>query len=148
MTFRTYYRSYKYKVLPFGLINKLATYQQYINDVLFDYFDEFYTAYLDNIFIYSDNELKHEAHVKKVLERLWNVGLQVNIKKYEFGVKRIKYLGFIVSINGIKVDPKKVKTIHNWKPPRTVKGIQSFLGFYNFYRQFIYNYKVIAKPFV
>jgi len=74
-TFRTCYGSYKYKVLPFRLTNGPATYQRYINDVLFDYLNKFYTAYLDDIFIYLDNELKHQVHVKKVLERLRNAGL-------------------------------------------------------------------------
>jgi hypothetical protein len=69
-TFQTRYRAYKCKVLPFGLINGLVTYQQYINDILFDYLDVFYTAYLDNILIYSEDLLKHETHVKLVLERL------------------------------------------------------------------------------
>ena len=119
-----------------------------MNDVLFDYLDEFCTAYLDDILIYSDNELEYQVHVKKVLERLRNAGLQADIKKCEFGVKRIKYLGFIVSTEGIEVDPKKVEAIRNWKPPRTVKGIQSFLGFCNFYRRFIRNYGVVAKPLV
>ena len=75
ITFYTRYGSYKYKVLPFGLINGPATYQRYINNVLFDYLNEFCTAYLDNILIYLDNKLEHQVHVKKVLERLWNAGL-------------------------------------------------------------------------
>jgi len=70
ITFRIRYSSYKYKVFPFGLINGPAIYQWYINNVLFDYLNEFCIAYLDNILIYLDNELKHQAHVKKVLERL------------------------------------------------------------------------------
>ena len=74
-TFRTRYGAYKYKVLPFGLTNSPATYQRYINNVLFDYLDDFYTAYLDDILIYSDNELEHEEHVTKVLERLRKAGL-------------------------------------------------------------------------
>ena len=89
-TFRTRYGSYKCKVLPFGLTNGPATYQRYMNDVLFDYLDDFCTAYLDDIMIYSDNELEHEIHVKKVLERLRNAGLQADIKKCEFRVKRTK----------------------------------------------------------
>src|SRR5208282_4967836 len=145
-TFRTRYGSYKCKVLPFGLTNGPATYQRYMNDVLFDYLDDFCTAYLDDIMIYSDNELEHETHVKKVLERLRNAGLQVDIKKCEFGVKRTKYLGFIVSTDGIEVDPEKVKVIQDWMPPCTVKGVQSFLGFCNFYRRFIQDFGVIAKP--
>ena len=58
-TFWTCYGTYKYKVLPFGLTNRLVTYQRYINDVLFDYFDDFYTAYLDDIIIYFKNELEY-----------------------------------------------------------------------------------------
>jgi hypothetical protein len=69
-TFRTRYGSYKCKVLWEGLTNRLATYQRYINDVLFDYLDDFCTAYLDDIIIYSKDPLKHELHVRKVLERL------------------------------------------------------------------------------
>ena len=65
--FRTWYGSYKYKVLPFRLTNGPTTYQQYINDVLFNYLNNFYTAYLDNIIIYSKNELEHKEHVYKVL---------------------------------------------------------------------------------
>jgi len=73
--FRTRYGSYKYKALPFKLTNGLATYQRYINNVLFNYLNEFYTAYLDDILIYLNNKLKYQVHVKKVLERLRNIGL-------------------------------------------------------------------------
>ena len=58
---------YKYKVLPFRLTNGLATYQQYINNILFNYFNNFYTAYLDNIIIYSENELEYKEYICKVL---------------------------------------------------------------------------------
>ena len=69
-TFRTCYESYKCKVLPFDLTNRSVTYQQYMNDILFNYLDDFCTAYLDDILIYSDNKLNHDAHVHKVLQRL------------------------------------------------------------------------------
>jgi len=110
--FRTRYGTYKYKVLPFRLTNGPAMYQRYINDILFNYLNDFYTAYLDNIMIYSKNKLEHEEHVHKVLQRLRKAGLQVNIKKLEFSVKYIKYLGFIISINGIKTDPEKTAIIN------------------------------------
>ena len=74
-TFWTRYGTYKYKVLPFRLTNGLATYQRYINDVLFDYLNDFCTAYLDNIMIYSKNELEYKEHVHKVLQRLREAGL-------------------------------------------------------------------------
>ena len=117
-----------------------------MNDVLFDYLDDFCTAYLDDIMIYSENELEHEEHVHKVLQRLREAGLQADIKKSEFSVKRTKYLGFIISTDGVEADPEKTAAIDQWAPPRTVKGVQSFLGFCNFYRRFIKNYSRIARP--
>ena len=128
-TFRTRYGAYKCKVMPFGLTNGPATYQRFMNDVLFDYLDDFCTAYLDDILIYSEDELDHQEHVRKVLLRLREAGLQVDIKKSEFSVHRTKYLGFFVSTEGIEVDPEKTETIRNWEPPTTVRGVQSFLGF-------------------
>jgi len=99
-------------VLPFRLTNGLATYQRYINDILFNYLNDFYTAYLDNIIIYSENKLEHKEYVYKVLQRLRKASLQVNIKKLEFSVKRTKYLGFIISTDGIKTNPEKTITIN------------------------------------
>lgn len=145
-TFRTRYGSYKCKVLPFGLTNSPATYQRFINDTLFDYLDDFCTAYLDDIMIYSQNKQEHQEHVRKVLQRLREAGLQADIKKSEFSVTRTKYLGFIVSTSGIETDPEKTLAISQWTPPKTVKGVQSFLGFCNFYRRFIREYGRIAKP--
>ena len=147
-SFRTRYGAYKCKVLPFGLTNGPSTYQRYMNDILFDYLDDFCTAYLDDILIYSEDPTEHELHVKKVLQRLRDAGLQADIKKCEFGVTRTKYLGFIISTDGIEVDPDKVAAVREWKEPTTVRGIQSFLGFCNFYRRFIRDYGVIARPLV
>ena len=82
-----------------------------MNDVLFNYLDDFYIVYLNDILIYSDDPLEYTLYVRKVLERLRNASLEANIKKYEFSVTRTKYLRFIVSINGIEVDPEKVAII-------------------------------------
>ncbi len=83
-----------------------------MNDVLFDYLDDFYIAYLDDILIYSDDPLIYHEHVNKVLQRLRDAGLQADIRKCEFGVTRTKYLGFIISTDGIEVDPEKTAVIH------------------------------------
>jgi hypothetical protein len=72
--------------------------------------------------------------------------LQADIKKCEFHIIYTKYLGFIISTEGIEVDPEKVAIVKNWEAPRTVRGVQAFLGFCNFYRRFICNYSKIAKP--
>jgi transposase InsO family protein len=145
-TFRTRYGSYKYKVMPFGLTNGPATFQHFMNDTFMDYLDDFLTIFIDDLLIYSNNELEHEEHVKKVLTRLREAGLQASIKKCDFHVTRTKYLGFIISTEGIEVDPEKTAVIRDWEQPTTVKGIQSFLGFCNFYRKFIPEYSRIARP--
>lgn len=145
-TFRTCYGTYKYKVLPFGLTNGPATFQMYIKELLIDILDVCCTAYIDDILIHSEDALQHDCHVKEVLRRLWAAGLQADIKKRESGVQSTRYLCFIVSTDGICVDPDKVAAIVDWKPPSSVKGVQSFLGFCNFYQKFIRNYGQIARP--
>jgi hypothetical protein len=79
-----------------------------MNNILFDYLNNFCTIYLNNIFIYSDNPLKHETYIRLVLQKLYNIGLQADINKYEFSITRKKYLGFIILTNSISVDLEKV----------------------------------------
>ena len=145
-TFRTRYGSYKYRVLPFSLCNGPASFQRFINSVLFDYIDDFCTAYIDDILIYSEDPLEHEAHVCKVLDRLRQAGLPVDLKKSEFSVTSTKYLGFIIGIEGIAMDPDKVTIIKDWEVPTSLRGLQSFLGFCNFYRRFLKDYGRVVRP--
>ena len=84
-----------------------------MNDILFDYLDDFCTAYLDDILIYSEDALKHAEHVQKVLRQLRYAGLQADIKKSEFGVIRTKFLGFIISTDGIEVNSVKTAVVQD-----------------------------------
>ena len=145
-TFRTRYGSFKYKVMPFGLTNGPATFQRFMNDILRECMDEYAIAFVDDILIYSQTLEEHQRHVREVLSRLRKAGLQVALSKCEFSVQQTKSLGFIVTTEGISVDPEKIKVILEWKAPSTVKGVQSFLGFCNFYRRFIDKYSLISKP--
>ena len=88
---------------------------------------------MDDILIYSEDPLEHDAQVKKVLQCLKKAGLQVNIKKSEFSVQSIKFLGFIISTEGIAMDSDKVFIVKDWPLSKSVKEIQSFLRFCNFY---------------
>jgi cell fate regulator YaaT (PSP1 superfamily) len=97
--------------MPFGLCNGPASFQNFINDTLREYLDIFCTAYLDDILIYSETEEEHERHVKLILEKLRQAGLQVDITKCEFEVESVEYLGLIVTTEGTRMDPKKVETI-------------------------------------
>jgi len=82
-----------------------------MNNVLFNYFNNFYTVYF-NIIIYFKNKLKYKEYIYKVLQWLYKASLQVNIRKLKFSVKCIKYLGFIISIDRIKIDLKKIVIIN------------------------------------
>lgn len=146
--FRTRFGLYEWLVTPFGMANSPSTFQRYINWTLREYLDEFCSAYLDDVLIYTDGSLEqHQDHVRKVLRKLQESGLNVDIKKCEFGVKSTKYLGLIIDAEkGIRMDPEKVKAIMEWEPPKTVKGVRSFLGFANFYRRFIRDFSGIAAP--
>ena len=144
--FRTRFGLFEYLVMPFGLCNGPASFQEYINNTLREHLDKFCTAYLDDILIYSDNELEHEVHVKLILRKLREAGLQADITKCEFHVTQVPYLGLIITTEGIKMDPSKIDTIVNWPTLINVKDVQSFLGFANFYRRFIYGYSRIANP--
>lgn len=92
-TFTTGIGQYKYRVLPFGLTNGPSTFQQYINDVLWEHLSEFCQAYLDDILIYSHSKSEHRKHVRLILNCLRKAGLQVDIKKCEFDVEETMFLG-------------------------------------------------------
>jgi hypothetical protein len=131
------YRLYEYLVMPFGLTNTPASFQHWINEVFSDYLDIFCIAYLHDMLIYLDNLTQYHKYVKLILERMKEVGVTLKVSKCEFHTYRTEYLGYIIAPIGISIDPEKVKAIKEWKEPTNVKGVQSFLGFANFYRTFI-----------
>ena len=132
--------------MPFGLCNGPASFQNYINDTLREYLDDFCTAYLDDILIYSEIEAEHKIHVKRVLQKLREAGLQADITKCTFHIKEIPYLELIIITEGVKMNSAKVSIIVKWLTLMNVKDIQSFLSFANFYQRFIYGYSKLAYP--
>jgi hypothetical protein len=143
--FRTRYGLFESLVMPFGLTNAPATFQNYINDVLAAYLDHFCTAYLDDTLIYSDNFEEYQQHIRLVLDTFAEVGLHPKPEKCEFHQQEVKYLGLIISIEGIKMDPKKIHAVQDWEPASNLKDVHTFLGFANFYRHFICNYSHIIQ---
>ena len=144
--FRTHLGLFEYTVMPFGLTNAPATFQSFIQDTLRDILDISTVVYLDDILTFSGPGQDHDSLVIQVLERLRRADLFANAKKCEFDKSSVEYLGFIISSRGIQMNPKKFKTITDWPVPTTVKQIQSFLGFTNFYRRFIHHYADMALP--
>ena len=100
--------------------------------MLREYLDKFVVAYLDDILIYSRDKKEHVKHVQTVLECLDKANLRLKLEKYKFHKIEVKFLGYVVGITGVKMDPKKIKIILKWPEPRTTKNVQEFLGFTNF----------------
>ena len=132
--------------MPLGLTNAPATCQRFVNDTLREFLDVFCVCYLDDILIYSDNLQDHRTQVKAVLEKLHVAGLFVKPMKCEFEANNTTFLGFVISQQGIEMDPEKVSEILNWEVPQTMQDVQCFLGFANFYRRFIEGYSRICTP--
>jgi hypothetical protein len=144
--FRTRYGHFEYNVMPFGLTNAPAVFQHMMNDIFREHLDDFVVIYLDDILIFSKNKEEHEGHVRLVLEKLRERGLYAKLEKCLFHQTEMEFLGFIATTNGLKMDPKKVEAIVSWEVPKTVRDVQCFLGFANFYRIFIKNYSQVAAP--
>src|SRR3979490_450104 len=144
--FKTRYGSYEWLVMPFGLSNAPAAFQQFINDILGDLLDHCTVAYIDDILIYSDSLEQHREHVREILRRLRKNGLYAKASKCEWHKDTVKFLGYILRTEGLTMAEDKVKTIHDWREPRKVKDIQSFLGFANFYPWFMFNFSDITVP--
>jgi hypothetical protein len=132
--------------MPFGLTNAPATFQAYINNILRKYLDVFIVVYLDDILVYSKTYKEHVQYVRLILTALRDSDLRIKAEKMEFYKQEVKFLRYIVSREGLKMDSKKIEAITSWPKPTTVKEVQSFLGFANFYRQFIKDYSKIATP--
>ena len=144
--FRTCYGLFESLVIPFGLTNAPSYFQALINDVLHTYLHNFCTAFLDDIFIYSNTLKEHKEQVYKVLQALSQAGLHLKPEKCHFHEQEVKYLGFIITTKGIRMDPKKVSCVLGWETPKNVTDVQCFLGFANFYRRFMKDYSKVVTP--
>ena len=120
-TFRTCYRSFEWCVMLFGLTNAPAAFQRLMN-VFLDLLDICILVYLDDILIYSDTLEEHHCHIHEVLLWLRNNKLYVRGNKCSFHKDTVEYLGFILSPNGLSMDPGKVSAILEWPEPRTSQG--------------------------
>ena len=111
MAFRTWYGLYESLVMPFGLTNAPADFQHFINDTLHPFLDHVCMAYLDDILIYSAMLEEHQEHVWRVLQALSRAGLHLKLEKCHFHKIEAKYLGLIISADGVRMDPEKVTAI-------------------------------------
>ncbi|KAK3563168.1 hypothetical protein QTP86_016401 [Hemibagrus guttatus] len=137
---------YEYLIMPYGLTNTPAVFQSMINVIFKDLLDTYIIAYIDDILIYSTSYQDHVHHVRTVFTCLLQDQLYVKAEKCEFHRKSITFLAYVISPNGVEMDQTELQAITKWPEPTTIKELQRFLGFGNFYRQFIRNYSTIASP--
>ncbi|KAI2652487.1 Transposon Tf2-6 polyprotein [Labeo rohita] len=137
---------YEYLVLPFGLTNAPAVFQNLVNDMLGDMLNRFVFVYLDDILIFPPSLQEHYRHIRQVLQRLLENQLFVKAEKCEFHADTVSFLGFVISPRGIEPDRAKVKAVTEWPVPDSRKALQRFLGFANFYRRFIRGFGQVAAP--
>jgi hypothetical protein len=117
-----------------------------MNSVFMADLDKFAVVFIGDILIYSKSVKEHAKHLRVVLQRLRDHKLNAKFSKCEFWLKSVKFLGHTISHDGISVDPSKVQEVMDWKPPKSVHQIRSFLGLAGYYRRFIPDFSRIAKP--
>jgi hypothetical protein len=132
--------------MSFGLTNAPTYFMFLMNTVFMPKLDKFMVVFIDDILVYSENEKDHEEYLRIILTRLRDHKLHAKFSKCEFWLKKVPFLGHILSENGVSVDPSKVQEVMDWKAPITVPKVRSFLGLACYYHHFIPDFSKIAKP--
>jgi hypothetical protein len=136
-----------FKVMPFGVQCGPAYLQRYIQSVLGDLIGRGCYAYIDDIILWADSEEEYWKRMEDVVATLKRAGLKISVKKSQFyPSSSINFLGFVISDKGVRTDPRKLQAIAEYKKPINKRDVQSFLGFTNFYREFIPSYSELTAP--
>ena len=141
--FRTRYGHYEFLVMPFGLTNAPIEFMNLMNRVFHPYLDQFVVVFIDDILVYSKDAQEHEHHLRIVFQTLRENQLFAKLSKCDFWLKEVSFLGHIVSVEGIRVDPVKIEVVMSWKPPRNVTEVRGFLGLAGYYRRFVQGFSVV-----
>lgn len=137
---------YEFLRVPFGLSTAPSTFQRMMEIVLSGLSFEMCLCYLDDVIIYSSNFDQHCERLNKVLSRFRQHHLRVKLSKCIFGAKQVKYLGHLISEQGVRPDPAKVEVVRDISTPTSVKAVRSFLGLASYYRRFIRGFSTLAAP--
>ena len=137
---------FEFNRMPFGLCEAPFTFQKLMSEVLKDEMWRSTASYLDDVLIFSNSLNEHIKDVNTVLDKIEKAGLKLSPKKCHFFTNEVKFLGHIISTEGIHTDPTKIEKIRNWEKPETVAEMRKFLGFCNYYRRYIYDYASMSSP--
>lgn len=137
---------YEYTRMPFGLANAPATYQRLMEEVMGELHTRICYVYIDDVIVFAKTYEEHLHHLELVFERIADAGLKLAPDKCSLFKRKVKYVGHVVSENGIEPDPDKVEKVVNWPRPENPEDVRRFLGFIGYYRRFIKNFSRIARP--
>ena len=137
---------YRYKTMPQGLRNAAASFQALVDVMLKGIQNQYILAYIDDLLVFSKDFSTHITHLKELFQRLRNTGLKLKPAKCHFAVEKVQFLGHILTKDGIAPNTSKVDAIMSYPIPKKIKELRGFLGTTGFYRKFIQNYSLIAKP--
>ncbi|GFW01290.1 hypothetical protein TNCV_5029451 [Trichonephila clavipes] len=137
---------YEFKVMPFGLCNAPATFERMMDNLLRHFKWTMCLCYLDDIIVFSETFEDHLIRLRLVLKCLQEAGLKLNSKKCLFAAQEVKILGHLVSSNGVRPDPDKIKAVRNFPTPKNIHDIRSFLGLCSYFRRFIKGFCYLAEP--
>ena len=132
--------------MPFGIANAPSTFQRLMTNIFRNEILDFLIVYLDDIIIYSETMEEHLENLDLVFTKLKQHGLKLKASKCSLFKKEIKYLGHVLSADGLATDPEKTVVVKNWVRPHHLKELRRFLGFSSYYRRFIPNFSNIAAP--
>ncbi len=137
---------YEFLCMPFGLTNAPSTFQRLMETAFNEVHHSWILIYLDDIIIPSSTVDEQIARLRLVFQKLQDTGLKLKPSKCQWFLYEVRYLGHIVSAEGISTDPDKIAAVAKWPVPVKAPDLRSFLGFTSYYRRFIKNYLRIAKP--
>lgn len=138
---------YNFRVVPFGLQNAMEALVRAIDLTLGHKVEEFTLSYVDDLICLSETfEDKHLQHLEEIFQKFQDGGLTINPRKTLFCREEVKFLGYVFTRNGIGTDPEKLNAIREFPIPTTVKQLQSFLGFVNYYSRFTSKYAASTRP--
>ena len=137
---------YQFKVMPFGLCNAPATFERLMEQILLGLPWEILLIYLDDVIVYAKTFEEMLARLRTVLSRLRDAQLKLSPKKCSLFQSEVKYLGHVISHEGVSTDPLKIAAISDWPVPTNIRDLRSFLGLCSYYRRFVRGFAELAKP--
>lgn len=137
---------YRFVTMPFGLCNAPATFERLMERVLKGLQWEIAVLYIDDVVVFSKTVDEHLERLDRVLERFREAGLRLKASKCQLLSERVEFLGYIISANGVEVEPGKIAKVKQWPTPKCLRDVRSFVGLCAYYRRFVPDFSTICKP--